>query len=254
MILPKRRWRYLAFVLVFILLCTYAASAAADRPPSPADVAPSAPPAAPIAAAADGSLTPPPTPEDALRAPRLAVRSYYPPAEATTTPSPISPTPLSAPARPPRVTAVGDSVLLAAADILSRALDDVSVDAVVGRPVPEAIAVLQARRAAGQIGEVVLIHIGNNGPLSAGQFDQMMGLAAGARQIVFVNLKAPRDWEATNNAVLAAGVGRYPNAVLLDWHAASVGRPEYFWDDAIHLRPAGARAYADLVLPYLAEP
>jgi lysophospholipase L1-like esterase len=52
---------------------------------------------------------------------------------------------------------------------------------------------------------------------------------------------------APNNEVLADGAGRYPNrAVLVDWHAESVGHPEYFWD-GLHLTPPGARAYADLI-------
>jgi hypothetical protein len=47
--------------------------------------------------------------------------------------------------------------------------------------------------------------------------------------------------------VLADGVTRYPNTVLVDWNAASAGHPEFFWDDGIHLRPAGAQAYAHLI-------
>ena len=39
----------------------------------------------------------------------------------------------------------------------------------------------------------------------------------------------------------------HPNAVLLDWYAASDGHPEYFYDDGTHLRPDGAAAYAALI-------
>ena len=39
----------------------------------------------------------------------------------------------------------------------------------------------------------------------------------------------------------------YPNAVLADWRAASVDHPEYFVSDGIHLTPAGARAYAQVI-------
>jgi hypothetical protein len=34
---------------------------------------------------------------------------------------------------------------------------------------------------------------------------------------------------------------------LVDWRAASVPHPEYFWDDDTHLRPEGAAAYASLL-------
>jgi hypothetical protein len=38
-----------------------------------------------------------------------------------------------------------------------------------------------------------------------------------------------------------------PNAVLLDWRAASIDRPELFYDDGMHLRPEGAAYYTELV-------
>ena len=50
-----------------------------------------------------------------------------------------------------------------------------------------------------------------------------------------------------NNAVLADGAGRHPNAVVVDWYAASLEHPEYLWEDGTHLTPEGARAYAGLI-------
>ncbi len=35
----------------------------------------------------------------------------------------------------------------------------------------------------------------------------------------------------SNNAVMTDGVQRYPNAVLVDWHAVSTGHPEFFGED-----------------------
>jgi hypothetical protein len=72
--------------------------------------------------------------------------------------------------------------------------------------------------------------------------------------VVFVNLKVPRDWEGPNNTVIAEGVARYPNTVLVDWHTASVDRPDFFWDDAIHLRPEGAQYYAQLIAAFVGAP
>ena len=69
-----------------------------------------------------------------------------------------------------------------------------------------------------------------------------------------MNAKVPRPWEGPNNAVLAEGVSEYPNATLVDWHAASANRPELFWDDGIHLRPEGQRLYADLVAARIRGP
>jgi lysophospholipase L1-like esterase len=54
--------------------------------------------------------------------------------------------------------------------------------------------------------------------------------------------------------MLAERVARYPNVVLVDWHAASADHPELFRPDGIHLRPAGARLYADLVAAAINAP
>lgn len=145
------------------------------------------------------------------------------------------------------VTALGDSVMLGAVGALQDALLNVEVDASVSRQAWSMAGVVRAHRDGGSLGSVVVIHTGTNGPMSASTFDDIMQAAGSSRKVVFVNLKVPRDWEAQNNAVISAGVNRYANAVLVDWHSASSGRSDFFWDDGIHLRPAGARAFASLI-------
>jgi hypothetical protein len=152
------------------------------------------------------------------------------------------------------VTAIGDSVMLGAANTLAPTIGNIEVDAAVGRQVSAAIDTLKGYRDAGRLGEVVVVHMGNNGTFSAGQFDEMMQVLANVRRVVFVNLKVPRDWEGPNNTVIAEGVARYPNTVLVDWHTASVDRPDFFWSDAIHLRPEGAQYYAQLIAAFVGAP
>lgn len=152
------------------------------------------------------------------------------------------------------VTAIGDSVMLAAAADLRGAIADITIDAEVGRQVPAALDILRGRRAAGTLTPVVVIHMGTNGAFTVRQFDEMMVLLAGVRKVVFVNVKAPLTWEAPDNEMLAAAVKRYPQVVLVDWHAAGTGRPELFWDDGVHLRPEGARVYAALVAAAISAP
>ncbi len=170
------------------------------------------------------------------------------------TPAPV-PTPVG-PARPAaalepagvnQVTAIGDSVMLGASQDLKRAIGNIEVDAEVGRQVSAAISILKARRAANGLGAVVVIHVGNNGPLSARQLNDLMGVLAGVPRVVIVNDMVPRAWEGPNNTMLATAVKQFPNVVLVDWHTASKDHPDYFWKDGIHLRPAGARAYVDLI-------
>ena len=54
-----------------------------------------------------------------------------------------------------------------------------------------------------------------------------------------MTVKVPRSWEAPVNATLAAEIPKYPNARLLDWKALATD-PSLFYEDGIHLRPAGA--------------
>ena len=168
------------------------------------------------------------------------------PASKTETASNASPaTASTAPMGP--VTAVGDSVMVGAAGELNRALDNPAIQADVGFQAVDAIAVLQRRRAAGQLGDVVVVHIGTNGTFTAEQFDEIMRILADVRKVAFVNVKAPRTWEQPNNNMLAEKVPEYPNTVLIDWHAASADRPDFFVEDGIHLQPEGQQAYADLI-------
>ncbi len=130
---------------------------------------------------------------------------------------------------------------------LQRDIPGIQVNAAVGRQVSAAIGILQTYHASDQLGTVVIIDLGNNGTFTAKQFDQIMQILADVPRVVFVNVKVPRAWQDTNNTVLADGVKRYSNAVLVDWYATSADRPDLFWRDGLHLRPQGAQVYADLV-------
>lgn len=157
------------------------------------------------------------------------------------TPTSSTPTP-SGP-----VTAIGDSVMNGAQTALQQRIGAISVDAAQARQAEDLIAVLRKKQAAGQLGQIVVVHIGNNGPITGEQFDQMMQTLTGVPKVVVVNVKVPRFWEGPNNGVLAEGIKRYPNTTLVDWYGTSINRPELFWDDGIHLRPEGATVYAELV-------
>jgi peptidoglycan/LPS O-acetylase OafA/YrhL len=152
------------------------------------------------------------------------------------------------------VSAIGDSVMLGAVGGLQKDIHGLTVvDAEVGLQVYAATDTLRYRRSLGQLGDVVIVHLGNNGTFTKGQFDEIMRVLSGVDRVVFVNVAVPRAWEDPNNEVIAEGVERYPNAVLVDWHSASADRPEIFYKDGYHLRPGGQRLYADLISSYLPE-
>jgi hypothetical protein len=152
------------------------------------------------------------------------------------------------------VSAIGDSVMLGAVGRLQEDIQGLTVvDAEVGLQVYAATHTLRYRRASGQLGDVVIVHLGNNGTFTKEQFDKIMQILSGVDRVVFVNVSVPRAWEEPNNEMIAEGVERYPNAVLVDWHSASEDRPEFFYRDGYHLRPKGQRIYADLISAHLPE-
>ena len=152
------------------------------------------------------------------------------------------------------VTALGDSVMLGAAQALQDTIgaDKVLVDAEESRQFPAGVDKLQFYRDSGQLGEEVVVQLGTNGTVNPEDFDRMMEVLKGVKKVVVLNAKVPRPWEDQVNQVLADGVKRYKNqAVLVDWHTIAGEHPEFFWDDGIHLRPEGAQYYAQLIAGYL---
>jgi peptidoglycan/LPS O-acetylase OafA/YrhL len=178
--------------------------------------------------------------------------------QVTTTTSPSATTTTLAPgATPPAVTAIGDSVMLGAANQLIGTIDPMfataavphvtTVDAAESRQFSAGVDDIQQRKDTGELGQIVIVQLGTNGTVDPGDLDRMMSLLADRQKVVIINAKVPRPWEGQVNETLAAGVKKYKNAVLLDWHGYGGAHSEFFYDDGIHLRPEGADAYARFV-------
>jgi peptidoglycan/LPS O-acetylase OafA/YrhL len=217
------------------------ASASARRPVSTvpgATLGPPVAPPAPRATAPAPTARPGPSPVAGSSAGPSAVPSGDPPA--------------TAPPRPgPSILAFGESVMLQSAKALADDLGPVRVDAAVGRQINQGITILEHRERTGALAGTVIVQLGNNGPFYDGQFDEVMAALRDVPAVIWVNVRVPREWEAHNNRIIASGVARYPNARMVDWNAATAGRPDLFWNDGYHPRPAGARLYADLVAAVL---
>lgn len=146
--------------------------------------------------------------------------------------------------------AVGDSVMLGASGQLKAAMPGLSVDAKVGRQFDRVTQVLQWYVSQGKAQGPIIIHAGTNGTFSDADLDKIFEIA-GDRQVLLVNAKVERPWQDLVNQRLAAAADRHSNAVLVDWHGLSEDHPDWFAPDGAHLRPAGARAYAELIRSHL---
>jgi len=177
------------------------------------------------------------------------------PGEATTTSTaPPAGTPTTAPGAPTTtVTAIGDSVMLGAYVPLKSTVDTMfnapvmGVDAAENRQFSAGVDLIQSYKDKGQLGRDVVVQLGTNGTVDPGEFDRMMSILSDRNKVVIINAHVSRPWEEQVNGVFAAGVPKYKNAVLLDWHGFGGAHPEFFYDDGIHLRPEGAQAYANFV-------
>ncbi len=158
------------------------------------------------------------------------------------------------PPAPGRIILIGDSVMLGAVrELRARFGPEARIDAEVSRQFSHALAMLGAWQTAGLVANVVLIHLGSNGAFSADQFDALMATLRDVPRVYFVTVKVPRRWESPVNEVLAAGVRRWPNARLIDWHAISYRQRFLFRDDGFHVTPEGAQFYADVLALSVAE-
>jgi peptidoglycan/LPS O-acetylase OafA/YrhL len=144
------------------------------------------------------------------------------------------------------VTAIGDSVMLAAAQQLRAALPGIYIDAAIDRQMGGGLAAVRHLAARGVLRPVVVVGLGTNGTVTGGQIRQLRAEIGAGRWLVLVNTYEARSWEDEVNRALAAAASD-PRVLLVNWHAAIAGRTSLLWDDEVHPRPAGGTLYARLV-------
>ncbi len=148
---------------------------------------------------------------------------------------------------PPRVLAVGDSVMAGAADTLRRTFGgDAVVDAKEARQPTDYPSVVDAYRDADQLPDDVIVQIGNNGPVWYDDLVALQASLAGVSHVYLVNVEVPRSWEGEVNSELAEFVGQWPEATVIDWHSAAAENSDLTYDQ-IHLTPEGEALYASLI-------
>lgn len=141
------------------------------------------------------------------------------------------------------VTALGDSVLLGSQGPFKANLPGVRVYAHVGWQARDVLNQLQGLAAEHALTPVVMIHLGTNGFVYEDQLRMILSLLADRQRVIIVNSRVPRRWMEPNNELLDRVLPDYPNTVLVDWRAASNGRPGYFVADRFHLTYSGQRAF-----------
>ncbi|MFN8161666.1 MAG: acyltransferase family protein [Solirubrobacterales bacterium] len=151
----------------------------------------------------------------------------------------------SRPGPPPRIVAIGDSVMVGARDQLAHLLGPrFSMNARIGRQEDDFVKLVHHLRANHRHPDALVVQMGNNGPLYSDEMDVFRHYARGVGHLFLVTDTAPVSWQDESNDAIRAAAAEWPDTRLIDWHAIA-GRDGYTWD-GIHLTPKGARAYAAL--------
>jgi lysophospholipase L1-like esterase len=121
-----------------------------------------------------------------------------------------------------------------------------SMSAEVGRQADEFVAIVQRLRRRGHRPDVVVIQMGNNGPLYGESMEAIQKATAEVGELYLINDHAPVSWVEKSNHAIAEAAEDWPHTTLIDWKSMAESRDGLLWDD-LHLTPAGATAYARLV-------
>ena len=203
------------------------------------------PPGTPVATAdREQPESPPETPADGMISAFTSnlISIQYQPGTAPDRPVPEAPDAWS------RVLAIGDSVMLGAADNLLAQFPQISVEASRSAQFPEGVARIRAEVAKppAERSEVVVLHLGTNGIFDPAQLDELRRLSIGLDRLVVLNVRAPRSWESFVNEQLAP-TADWSKVRFIDWHTISADRPEWLEGDDVHLTEVGQNAYTALI-------
>jgi len=182
--------------------------------------------------------------------PQITIIDSAVPVEPEPTTAPASVVPAPSETSPPGAVidrlAIGDSVMLGAATEL---VDfGFVVDAVESRTFVDGLETIQTVNTQTWLGDVVVVHLGSNGPIDDSDMTQMMDALAEVPQVLLVTIDMPRDWTMGNNRLIYDAATTYPNVSLVDWAEVSGSCPgNCFYEDGFHLRPDGKAYYADLI-------
>ena len=144
----------------------------------------------------------------------------------------------------------GDSVILGIRASLDAQKPISVMNARIGRQAPELLEVMQSDKA--QVSNSpVIFNLGNNGVLNRDDVQAIFELVKDQPQVIVVNTAVSRPWRDANNSLVAEVAQQYSAVTLIDWNSISMGHPEYFAPDGIHLVPTGVAVYVGEILKYL---
>jgi len=151
-----------------------------------------------------------------------------------------------------QVTFIGDSVMKMCEAEIKRYFPNSYIDAAVSRQFFTLPRILEEMKRKGKLYPIVVIHLGSNGRIPKKSFDKMVQLLEG-HQVFLLNCVVSKSWEREVNLFLEQEVPKYSNLHLIDWYQYAKGQSSWFYKDATHPKPNGAKKYGYCILKALEE-
>jgi hypothetical protein len=148
--------------------------------------------------------------------------------------------------------AIGDSVLLGAADETAAIGYDVDVRGC--RQMTEGLDVLRKHARRDGLPRLVVIALGSNSSITRGEVRTALRILGPSRVLGLVTPREVRGTPNTDAATLRAAATSWPRRIaLVDWVKQTKRHKGMTYSDGIHLTAAGQRAMADLLKGPLAR-
>ena len=144
--------------------------------------------------------------------------------------------------RPPF--ALGDSVMLGAADALAAA--GIRVDARGCRQIGPGLEILARRAREKRLPRVVIVQLGTNLDVARADIARAVRIVGPRRNLVLVT--PPNG--GSDPAVMRRAARRRDRVCLADWARLVNAHPEYAPGDGIHLSASGIRAFVRMLRPF----
>lgn len=152
------------------------------------------------------------------------------------------------------VYAIGDSVMLGAVEELQAAFGTaIQIDALKARSWDNGVETLRQRYAIGLRDDIVVVHLGHNGPVNATMLDELVRAAPDAARIYILTIKIDRRWEGTVNTLIRGHAASETRVRVIEWKSLAESDRNLLARDNVHLSPEGQRQYSELVTILLGD-
>ena len=118
------------------------------------------------------------------------------------------------------------------------------VNADESRSIYVAPAIIRSLISKDKLRDVLVLALGTNGPIERRVLDEIRVLIGPDRQMVVVNVQAPRYWTAGVNTTLSSFALSYRDVELANWHDAIQPSLNLLAGDQIHFGSAGATVFS----------